>query len=113
MMAPSALQMPRGCCAGRLQADAIASLAELHCDVGEELAGLAAEHGQLGARLAEAGAAERKLDALARLQQRLADFGVLLSSGTLSGLTSSGNMCTMSCYCLRIVPREHLAHGKP
>ena len=74
-------QSPRGCCAGLLQADAIASLAELHGDVGEQLAGLAAQYSELRTRLAEAEAAEKKLNALAQLQQRLADFDVLLSRG--------------------------------
>ena len=73
--------MPGAWCAGLLQADAIASLAELHGNVGSELAGMATEHSQLSARLTEAEAAERKLDALAQLQQRLADFDVLLSRG--------------------------------
>ncbi len=76
--------MPGSWCAGLLQADAIASLAELQGNVGEELAGLASEHGQLSACLAEAEAAERKLDALTQLQQRLADFDILLSRGMLS-----------------------------
>ena len=67
--------------AGGLQDDAVASLAERPSDVGEQLAALAAEHGQLSARLAEAEAAERKLDALAQLQQRLADFDLLMSTG--------------------------------
>lgn len=67
--------------AGLLQADAIASLAGQGPTVGNQLAALAAEHGQLSAHLAEAEAAEKKLDVLAQLQQRLADFDVLLSSG--------------------------------
>ena len=67
--------------AGGLQDDAVASLAERPSDVGEQLAALAAEHSQLSARLAEAEAAERKLDALAQLQQRLADFDLLMSTG--------------------------------
>ena len=67
--------------AGHVQADAIASLSEQQGNVGEELAQLAAEHGQLSARLAEAKAAEQKLAALAQLQQRLSDFDVLLSGG--------------------------------
>ena len=67
--------------AGHTQADAIASLAEQQGNVGEELAQLAVEHGQLSARLAEAEAAEQKLAALAQLQQRLSDFDVLLSGG--------------------------------
>ena len=74
--------------AGALQDDAVASLAERPSDVGAELAALAAEHGQLGARLAEAEAAERKLDALAQLQQRLADFDLLLSRGKGSRLAA-------------------------
>jgi len=77
-------QSPRGCCAGLLQADAIASLAELHGDVGEQLAGLAAQYSELRTRLAEAEAAEKKLNALAQLQQRLADFDILLSRGAHS-----------------------------
>ena len=71
--------------AGGLQNDAVASLAERPSDVGEELAALAAEHGQLSARLAEAEAAERKLGALAQLQQRLADFDLLMSTGKARG----------------------------
>ena len=67
--------------AGGLQDDAVASLAERSSDVGEELAALAAEHSQLSARLVDAEAAERKLDELAQLQQRLADFDLLLSRG--------------------------------
>ena len=106
---PVLLLRDGSCCAGLLQGDAIASLVELHGDVGEELAGLATEHGQLCARLAEAEAAERKLDALAQLQQRLADFGVLLSRGTLSKSASlwqqlhhcilSPQQCALGDYC--------------
>ena len=82
-----------GCCVGLLQADAIASLAELQGDAGEQLAGLATEHGRLSACLAEAEVAERKLDALAQLQQRLADFDVLLSRGARLHVTASGRIC--------------------
>ena len=71
--------------AGGLQYDAVASLAERPSDVGEQLAALAVEHGQLSARLAEAETAERKLDALAKLQQRLADFDLLMSTGKARG----------------------------
>lgn len=46
---------------------------------------MATKHSQLRLRLAEAEAAERKLDALAQLQQRLADFDVVLSRGALPG----------------------------
>ena len=83
-----------GCrCAGLLQGDAVASLAELDGNVGKQLAGLAAEHGQLGARLAEAEAAERKLDALAQLQKRLAGFDALLRRGALSAWPASDGIC--------------------
>ena len=83
-----------GCrCAGLLQGDAVASLAELDGNVGRQLAGLAAEHGQLGARLAEAEAAERKLDALAQLQKRLAKFDALLSRGALPAWPASDCIC--------------------
>ena len=74
---------PCGWHADGLQDGAVASLAERSSDVGAQLAALAAEHGQLSARLVEAEAAERKLDALAQLQQRLADFDLLLSRGEL------------------------------
>ena len=87
------------CNAGFLQADAIASLAELHGDVGEQLAGLAAQYSKLRTRLAEAEAAEKKLNALAQLQQRLADFDVLLSSGAHSELIAPAPLLHI-CFCI-------------